>query len=49
MVFNLNDDVMTIEEWNYTRIWVDEYIQYLDLKAEQVKPLMCIGITNVQA
>lgn len=35
----MNDDVMTIEEWNYTRIWVDEYIQYLDLKAEQVKPV----------
>lgn len=38
-MFNLNDDVMTTEEWNYTRIWVDEYIQFLDLKDRQVKPI----------
>ena len=35
----MNDDVMTIEEWNDTRMWVDEYIQYLDEKDRQKETL----------
>ena len=38
-MFNLNDDVMTIEEWNDTRMWVDEYIQYLDETDRQKETL----------
>ena len=35
----MNNDVMTIEEWNDTRMWVDEYIQYLDETDRQKETL----------
>ena len=39
VMFNLNDDQMTVDEWNYTKMWVDEFLQYLDEKEREIKPL----------
>ena len=39
ITFNLNDDQMTVEEWNYTKIWVDDFLQDLDKKERETKPL----------